>query len=69
VLIDHIHNLDRAYEFSERCNDPAVWSLLAAAQLKSGVCMCVCVYVYVWSLLAAEERCVCVCACMCVCVC
>lgn len=34
-MIDHIHNLDRAYEFSERCNDPAVWSLLAAAQLKN----------------------------------
>lgn len=26
-------NLDRAYEFSERCNQPAVWSLLAKAQL------------------------------------
>lgn len=37
VLIDHIRNLDRAYEFAERCNDPAVWSLLAAAQLKSGM--------------------------------
>lgn len=29
----HVHNLDRAYEFAERCNQPAVWSLLAKAQL------------------------------------
>lgn len=28
-----MHNLDRAYEFAERCNQPAVWSLLAKAQL------------------------------------
>lgn len=34
VLIDHVKNLDRAYEFAERCNDPAVWSQLARAQLK-----------------------------------
>lgn len=29
-----MNNLDRAYEFAERCNDPAVWSQLARAQLK-----------------------------------
>eukprot|EP00061_Rhincodon_typus_P016979 g45465.t1 len=34
VLIDHIGNLDRAYEFAERCNEPAVWSQLARAQLQ-----------------------------------
>ena len=33
VLIEHIKNLDRAYEFAERCNEPAVWTLLAKAQL------------------------------------
>ena len=33
VLIDHVGNLDRAYEFAERCNEPAVWSHLARAQL------------------------------------
>ncbi|KAK6640730.1 hypothetical protein RUM44_012427 [Polyplax serrata] len=37
VLIDHIQNLDRAYEFAERCNEPAVWSLLAKAQLQQGM--------------------------------
>ena len=37
VLIDHVANLDRAYEFAERCNDPAVWSQLARAQLKDGL--------------------------------
>jgi len=25
VLIDNVQNLDRAYEFAERCNEPAVW--------------------------------------------
>ena len=35
VLITHVHNLDRAYEFAERCNQPAVWSLLGKAQLDS----------------------------------
>ncbi|XP_019489711.1 PREDICTED: clathrin heavy chain 2, partial [Hipposideros armiger] len=34
VLIEHIGNLDRAYEFAERCNEPAVWSQLAHAQLQ-----------------------------------
>lgn len=37
VLIEHVQNLDRAYEFAERCNQPAVWSLLAAAQLQHGM--------------------------------
>ncbi|RWS28918.1 clathrin heavy chain 1-like protein [Leptotrombidium deliense] len=37
VLIEHIKNLDRAYEFAERCNDPGVWSLLARAQLMQGL--------------------------------
>jgi len=36
VLIEHVKNLDRAYEFAERCNDPTVWSELARAQLNSG---------------------------------
>lgn len=30
-------NLDRAYEFAERCNEPAVWSQLAKAQLQQGL--------------------------------
>ncbi|CAB1322090.1 unnamed protein product [Coregonus sp. 'balchen'] len=34
VLIEHISNLDRAYEFAERCNEAAVWSQLARAQLQ-----------------------------------
>jgi clathrin heavy chain len=29
--------LDRAYEFAERCNEPAVWSHLAKAQLQQGL--------------------------------
>ncbi|EGD82238.1 clathrin [Salpingoeca rosetta] len=37
VLIDHIKNLDRAYEFAERVNDGDVWSLLAGAQLRDGM--------------------------------
>ncbi|PIK53797.1 putative clathrin heavy chain 1 [Apostichopus japonicus] len=37
VLIDHIKNLDRAYEFAERCNEPEVWSQLAKAQMESGM--------------------------------
>ncbi|KAG5447542.1 Clathrin heavy chain 1 [Clonorchis sinensis] len=36
VLIDHVKNLDRAYEFAERCNEPTVWSALAHAQLREG---------------------------------
>ncbi|XP_054155438.1 clathrin heavy chain 1-like isoform X3 [Oppia nitens] len=37
VLIEHIKNLDRAYEFAERCNEPAVWSQLAKAQLNENL--------------------------------
>ena len=37
MLIDNVNNLDRAYEFAERCNDPAVWSQLARAQLNQGM--------------------------------
>lgn len=33
VLINLIGNLDRAFEYAERCNEPAVWSKLAKAQL------------------------------------
>ncbi|XP_006902589.1 PREDICTED: clathrin heavy chain 2 [Elephantulus edwardii] len=34
VLIKHIGNLDRAYEFAVNCNEPSVWSQLAEAQLQ-----------------------------------
>ncbi|XP_042209629.1 clathrin heavy chain 1-like isoform X1 [Homarus americanus] len=37
VLIEHIANLDRAYEFAERCNESAVWSQLAKAQLQQSL--------------------------------
>ncbi|GAV05648.1 hypothetical protein RvY_15748 [Ramazzottius varieornatus] len=37
VLIENIKNLDRAYEFAERSNEPAVWSALAKAQLDKGL--------------------------------
>jgi clathrin heavy chain len=37
VLLEHLKNIDRAYEFAEKCNDAAVWSLLAAAQLRAGL--------------------------------
>ena len=37
VLIEHIGNLERAFEFAERCNESAVWSLLATAQLRHGL--------------------------------
>ncbi|KAI9024950.1 hypothetical protein CLU79DRAFT_745569 [Phycomyces nitens] len=33
VLIDRIQDLDRAYEFAERCDQPEVWTKLAKAQL------------------------------------
>lgn len=36
-MINNVNNLDRAYEFAERCNDPAVWSQLARAQLNQGL--------------------------------
>ncbi|CAB0000160.1 unnamed protein product [Nesidiocoris tenuis] len=34
VIIDHMDDLSRAAEFAETCNDPAVWSVLAKAQLR-----------------------------------
>jgi clathrin heavy chain len=37
VLIENIDNIDRAYEFAEKCNEPAVWSQLAKAQLDKGL--------------------------------
>lgn len=37
MLIDNVSNLDRAYEFAERCNEPGVWASLAKAQLKEGL--------------------------------
>ncbi|KAL3856702.1 hypothetical protein ACJMK2_011426 [Sinanodonta woodiana] len=37
VLIEHVNNLDRAYEFAERCNDPAVWTQLGQAQINAGL--------------------------------
>jgi hypothetical protein len=37
VLIEHLNNLERAYEFAERCNKPAVWSQLGKAQLQQGL--------------------------------
>jgi len=37
VLIENVQNLDRAYEFAERCNEAAVWSLLAKAQLQKNM--------------------------------
>ena len=33
VLLDNLNNLDRAYEFAERLNQPEVWTRLAKAQL------------------------------------
>ncbi len=37
VLIENVSNLDRAYEFAERCNEPAVWTQLGKAQLQQGM--------------------------------
>lgn len=37
MLIEHVNNLDRAYEFAERCNDPAVWTQLGQAQINAGL--------------------------------
>merc|ERR1712110_866972 len=39
VLIENVSNLDRAYEFAERCNEPAVWSQLGKAQLQQKMVM------------------------------
>ena len=36
-MIDNISNLDRAYEFAEKCNEPDVWSQLGQAQLNHGL--------------------------------
>ena len=36
-MITHVKNLDRAYEYAERCNQPAVWSLLAKSQLENAM--------------------------------
>ena len=37
VLIENVNNLDRACEFAERCNRPAVWSQLGKAQLQQAM--------------------------------
>lgn len=37
VLIEQLNNLERAYEFAERCNESAVWSQLGRAQLQQGM--------------------------------
>ena len=34
MLIENVSNLDRAYEFAEKCNQSDVWASLAKAQLK-----------------------------------
>eukprot|EP00127_Corallochytrium_limacisporum_P006523 Clim_evm54s229 gene=Clim_evmTU54s229 len=36
VLLENVRDLDRAYEFAERCADPETWSLLAKAFLDAG---------------------------------
>ncbi|KAJ2940183.1 hypothetical protein O0L34_g11747 [Tuta absoluta] len=37
VLIEQVKDLERAYEFAERCNEPGVWAQLAKAQLQQGL--------------------------------
>ena len=37
MLIKYVKNLDRAYEYAERCNEPDVWTLLGEAQLGAGM--------------------------------
>ena len=37
MLIERIGNLDRAYEYAERCNQSDVWSQLAKAQLHANM--------------------------------
>lgn len=37
VLIENVNNLDRAYEFAERCNEPSVWTQLGKAQLSQNM--------------------------------
>lgn len=36
VLLDYINDMERAYEFADRCNEPEVWSRLAKSQLTQG---------------------------------
>jgi clathrin heavy chain len=36
-LIENVKNLDRAYEFAEKVNEPSVWSALAKAQLEENL--------------------------------
>ena len=36
VLLDYIHDMERAFEFADRCNDPQVWCRLAQSQLDHG---------------------------------
>ena len=35
--VENVNNLDRAYEFAERCNEPAVWTQLGKAQLSQNL--------------------------------
>ncbi|CAJ0571334.1 unnamed protein product, partial [Mesorhabditis spiculigera] len=37
VLIENLGNLDRAYEFAEKCNQSDVWASLAKAQLRQNL--------------------------------
>jgi len=37
VLLDHIKDLARGLEFAQRCDDSAVWSLLATGQLRAAM--------------------------------
>lgn len=37
VLLDYIKDMERAYEFADRCNESEVWSRLAKAQLESNM--------------------------------
>ena len=37
VLLDNLKNLDRGFEFAERCNQPDVWGRLAKAQLDASL--------------------------------
>lgn len=36
VILDYLDDIERATEFADRCNEPAVWSRLAKAQLEHG---------------------------------
>lgn len=37
VLMDYIDDMERAYEFADRCNTPDVWTRLAKSQLDHGM--------------------------------